>query len=109
MFTKIEQMIWENPIFKITRAKWTRSVAQAVELMLCKWETPVRQQQQQQKTPTFYKTHLHFTKHTHYHISSDPHSTPGKEVGKGIFFPFHQLQRKLELNDLSKLKWLLKG
>jgi hypothetical protein len=32
------QIVQETPISKITRAKWTGGVAQAIELLLCKYE-----------------------------------------------------------------------
>jgi hypothetical protein len=33
-----KQIVPETPIFKITRAKWTEGMAQAVEQLLCKCE-----------------------------------------------------------------------
>jgi hypothetical protein len=34
------QIVLETPIFKITRAKWTEDMLQAVEYLLCKHKAP---------------------------------------------------------------------
>jgi hypothetical protein len=53
------QTVCENPISKRARAKWTRGVAQVVELLLCKFEalsSHLKQQQQQKKLGTVVHT-----------------------------------------------------
>jgi hypothetical protein len=41
------QIVYETPISKITRARWTRAVAQVVEHLLCKHEAEFKHQSHQ--------------------------------------------------------------